>query len=57
MNTSTVRPDVTQRDEAPYWAAALVLAMRRKDGPRVALARRNLARLGFSIHIGKAVRP
>ena len=36
----------------PIWAAASVLAMRRRDAHRMALARRHLARLGVPVRIG-----
>jgi hypothetical protein len=42
-------PDVTRRDDAAYWAAALVLALRADDEGRAQEARRELERLGFDL--------
>jgi hypothetical protein len=42
----TLDPDLTRRDEAPYWAAALVLAIRAGDAGRAGRAQRELKRLG-----------
>mgnify|MGYP007051605850 CR=1 FL=1 len=44
-------PDVTHRDETPYWAAKLALAIRCGDRARVAEARRQLKRLGCPLDI------
>lgn len=44
-------PDVTRRDDAPYWAAALVAAIRAGDTRRQSLARRHLRRLGYRIDV------
>lgn len=44
-------PDVTRRDEAPYWAAALAVAIRAGDHERVELARANLKRLKCPIDL------
>lgn len=54
-------PDVTQRDSGPFWAAALVLAIRSGDVPRAEAAREHLRRLGYRVNFteqaqaGKAV--
>lgn len=42
-------PDDTQRDKAPYWAAALVIALHANDRVRVDKARRALERLGIDV--------
>jgi hypothetical protein len=42
-------PDLTRRDEAPYWAAALVLAIRSGDADRAGRAQRELRRLGLPL--------
>jgi len=42
-------PDVTRRDDAPYWAAAMVLALRAGNAKRIAEARQQLQRLGYSV--------
>lgn len=42
-------PDTTRRDDAPYWAAAVVLAIRNRDADREQVARTQLDRLGFRI--------
>lgn len=47
----TLNPDVTRRDDAPYWAAALVLAIKAGDRLRAGLARRHLRRLGFRLDV------
>jgi len=44
-------PDVTQRDEAPYWAASLILALRIGDETRTKEAREHLLRLGFEVTV------
>ena len=63
--TGTLDPDRTRRDDAPYWAAALVLAIRAGDARRVSLAERELGRLGVPLttaagasagHVGRGAR-
>lgn len=49
MRNCPINPDLTRRDDAPYWAAALVLAIRAGDGRRADLARRQLRRLGYPL--------
>jgi hypothetical protein len=44
-----IDPDLTRRDEAPYWAAALVLAIRAGDTSRADTARQKLQRLGVNV--------
>jgi hypothetical protein len=44
-----IDPDLTRRDEAPYWAAALVLAIRAGDASRADKARSELERLGVNL--------
>ncbi len=60
MTRREMDPDVTRRDDGPYWAAALVLAIRAGDKPRAAAARQHLRRLGYRIDLAdekrKAVR-
>jgi hypothetical protein len=61
MADRSIDPDCTRRDDAPYWAAALALAIRAGDSSRAALARRELARLGMDLAVAsrraaKAVR-
>jgi hypothetical protein len=51
MTLPILDPDFTRRDDGPYWAAALVAAIRAKDADRIALARQNLQRLGYRIDI------
>jgi hypothetical protein len=41
--------DVSQRDDAPYWGAVLVMAIRSGDAARAAQARRQLCRLGIDL--------
>jgi len=45
----TLDPDVTRRDDAPYWAATAVIALRSGDMPRVTEAQQQLARLGVNV--------
>ncbi len=42
-------PDKTQRDDGPYWAAAMVLAIRDGDHRRAAIAQAHLTRLGYPL--------
>jgi len=42
-------PDVTRRDDAPYWAAVLAVAIRNGDTKRAEYAERELARLGIPL--------
>ena len=44
-------PDRSRFDDGPYWAAALVLAIRANDRKRAALARRRLRTLGFKVDV------
>lgn len=49
MTRRSLDYDVTRRDDGPYWAAALVLALRAGDKDRAVTARRNLRRLGYRL--------
>lgn len=49
MAETTFRHDLTQRDDAAYWAAALVYAIKAADQPRTETARQNLRRLGYDL--------
>jgi hypothetical protein len=51
MTRPTIDPDVTRRDDGPYWAAAMAIAVRDGDRERAALARRNLRRLGYHLDL------
>ncbi len=51
--TYTFDPDVTRRDEAPYWAAALVHAIRSGNTDRKNTALENLRRLGMPLTVGE----
>ncbi len=44
-------PDVTRHDDAAYWAAAMVAAIRAGDAARVETAERNLRRLGYELRV------
>jgi hypothetical protein len=61
MTRPTFDPDVTRRDDGPYWAAAMVLAIKAGDRVRIEAARQNLRRLGYRLDVtrptgkGKAV--
>lgn len=57
MRRRTMDPDVTWRNDAPYWAAALVLAIRAGDKTRIEEARRELARLGIYLTTASAMEP
>jgi hypothetical protein len=61
MTRRDMDPDVTRRDDGPYWAAALVLAIRAGDKERAETAREHLCRLGYRVDVadfqdGKGVR-
>ena len=47
----TFNSDVTRRDDGPYWAAAMVLAIKAGDATRMDLARLNLRRLGYRLDV------
>ncbi len=49
-------PDVTRRDDAPYWAAAMVLALRAGNAKRIADTRRNLKRLGYAVDVASGLK-
>jgi len=49
MADKTFDPDVTRRDDAPYWGATAVIALRSGDAERADEARRQLARLGVKV--------
>ncbi len=51
MTRPSFDPDVTRRDEGPYWAAALAIALRDGNRERAALARRHLRRLGYRLDL------
>lgn len=57
MAQMSLNPDLTCREDGPYWAASLVLALRAGDKGRAATARRHLRRLGFRIDIGELRSP
>jgi hypothetical protein len=44
--------DVTRRDDAPYWAAILVMAVRSRNKVRMKEAQSNLRRLGVTLTVG-----
>lgn len=46
-----IDPDLTRRDDAAYWAAAMVVAVRAGDADRVETARQNLQRLGYHLDV------
>jgi hypothetical protein len=41
-------PDLTRRDDAAYWSAAVIYAIRAGDKEREEKAKRELHRLGFN---------
>jgi len=45
--------DVTRRDDAPYCAAVLILAIRAGDRTKAAFALRHLRRLGYSLGVAR----
>jgi hypothetical protein len=49
----TFDPDVTRRDDAAYWAAAVVVASRAGNVERAEYARRQLRRLGFQLKVAR----
>jgi hypothetical protein len=49
MARPNLNPDVTRRADAPYWAAATVLALQDGDEARAEIARRHLRRLGYTV--------
>ena len=51
MSRRNFDPDVTRRDDGPYWAAAMVLAIRAGDEPRTETARQHLHRLGYRLEL------
>lgn len=60
MKKRAIDPDVTRKDDAAYWAAALVLAIEAGDAEQEATARVNLRRLGYELDTarpGEAVEP
>ena len=44
------------RDDAPYWAAAMVIAIRDRDTKRAADARRRLRHLGFIVGLASELK-
>ena len=56
MTQTKIDPDVTRRDEGPYWAAALVLAIRAGDRKRIQKASRQLRRLGYPLDIAPSLK-
>ncbi len=59
MTRRKIDPDLTRHDDAAYWAAAMVVAVRADDAERIETARENLKRLGYHLDVckpkGKAV--
>lgn len=55
MPRKTFNPDLAQRDDGPFWAAALVLAIRDGDKARADLAREHLRRLGYRVELAADV--
>jgi hypothetical protein len=51
MTRRHIDPDLTRRDEGPYWAAALVIAIRAGDRQRQKVARSHLRRLGYRLDV------
>lgn len=51
MTRREMDPDVTRRDDGPYWAAALVLAIRAGSKARAEAARQHLRRLGYRVDV------
>lgn len=49
---TTYTPDLTQRNNAPYWAAVLAQAVRDGNTNRADVAQLNLARLGVPLTVG-----
>jgi hypothetical protein len=45
-------PDITRRDDAPYWAAVLAMAVRTGNLERQREAQANLRRLGIPLTVG-----
>ena len=53
MTRRQIDPDVTRRDDAAYWAAAMVVAVHAGDAERIETASQNLKRLGFHLDVCK----
>ncbi len=51
MTRREIHPDLTRRDDAAYWAAAMVVAIRAGDSARVEMASENLRRLGYHLDV------
>lgn len=56
MSRRMIDPDITRRDNGPYWAAALVVAIEAGDAERQSLARDHLRRLGYRVNVAAATR-
>jgi hypothetical protein len=56
MRAPTFNPDTTRKNDAPYWGAALMLAIREDDAARAKKATANLRRLGYEIKAAKIVK-
>jgi hypothetical protein len=52
MTTKPYSTDLTQSDNALYWAAVLAQAVRDSNAARVDEAQRNLKRLGVPLTVG-----
>ena len=48
--SNKIDSDETRKDDAAYWAAALVLAIQNANKANERTARRALARLGYQLH-------
>jgi len=53
MGSRPFDPDVTRRDDAPYWAAILAMAVRAGKVDRQREAQSNLRRLGVPLTVGR----
>jgi hypothetical protein len=51
MHTKTFDPDASLHDNAPYWAAVLVIAIRCHDTARADTAKGHLRRLGCPLDL------
>jgi hypothetical protein len=54
---SGIDPDLAHRNDAAYWAAALVLAIENRNAMNEKTARENLSRLGYSLERASKLSP